>query len=142
MQIQILHPKIDPKYATSGAAAFDLQANLSVPMEFKAQDVRAVPTGIKLWLKDPSLAGLVLPRSGLGKKGLIIANGTGLIDSDYQGEIIVNLWNRTANTMFVHPFDRIAQYVIIPVLRPKLQVVTEFSDTTERGEGGFGSTGQ
>lgn len=131
-----------PRYATSGSAAIDLQACIPDSIGIAPGGVELIPTGLALDMQDPNLCAIVLPRSGLGtKQGLILGNGTGLIDSDYQGQVMVALWNRSSQVRYVYPLDRIAQMVFVPILRPTFCVVNEFTEKTERGEGGFGSTG-
>lgn len=127
-----------PKYATPGSAAFDLHA--LDPVIIPPFSTEMIGTGLAVYIQDPKLAGLLLPRSSMGKRGLMLANSVGLIDSDYQGELKVMLWNRTDDRITINPFERIAQLMIIPVVQVQLNVVTDF-EATERGTGGFGSTG-
>jgi dUTP pyrophosphatase len=150
MQIKILDPRIFdwglPQYQTAGAAAVDLFACCDAPMQVVAQaPALLVRSGIALSFGDMAMAGLVLPRSGLGhKKGLVLGNNVGLIDPDYAGEVMISLWNRNppgSAAIEVLPGDRIGQLVFVPVLRPQFEVVTDFSHATQRGAGGFGSTG-
>lgn len=140
-----------PKFQTTGAAAIDLCAYLPTgPVRLKPQHMLMVRTGLHVWLKDPHYALLIIPRSGKGTEGLVLAHNTGLIDSDYQGEIMVPLLNRLEhsltgydeNAFFIAPGDRIAQAFVIPVVRPKFKVVSDFTGRSERGAGGFGSTGK
>ena len=131
-----------PHYASEGAAGLDLRAAIDAPQTLNPGDTLLVPTGIAIHLADPGLAALVLPRSGLGHKhGIVLGNLVGLIDSDYQGEIMISLWNRGQTPFTLNPLERIAQLVVTPVVQVALNVVQEFPPTT-RGEGGFGSTGQ
>lgn len=129
-----------PAYATSGSAGVDLQAYIPEYEVLYPGEQSKFRTGIAIHIEDPGYAGLIIPRSGLGSKGLVLANTIGLIDSDYQGELIVNLWNRSEDLIRVNPGDRIAQLVIIPVQQVSWIPVTTF-ETSTRGEGGFGSTG-
>jgi len=130
-----------PAYATEGAAGLDLRACLDQPTELAAGDVTLIPTGIALHIADPGYAALILPRSGLGhKQGIVLGNLVGLIDSDYQGQLMVSVWNRSASAYTIEPLARIAQLVIVPVQQVAFEVVDDFVDST-RGGGGFGSTG-
>ncbi|HEY6898420.1 MAG TPA: dUTP diphosphatase [Rhodocyclaceae bacterium] len=130
-----------PHYASPGAAGLDLRACIDTPVRLHPGDTHLVPTGIAIHLADPSLAAMVLPRSGLGHKhGIVLGNLVGLIDSDYQGEIYVSIWNRGHEVYTVNPMDRIAQLVVVPVLQVGFNIVNDF-DESERGAGGFGSTG-
>jgi dUTP pyrophosphatase len=131
-----------PQYATAGAAGLDLRACIDAPLVLEPGQSALVPSGIAIHLSDPGLAALVLPRSGLGHKhGIVLGNLVGLIDSDYQGQIMVSLWNRSAAPYTLQPMERVAQLVIVPVLQVALNVVEEFA-ASERGAGGFGSTGR
>jgi len=131
-----------PQYATAGAAGLDLRACIDQPVELKPGAAELIPTGIAIHLADPGLAAMVLPRSGLGHKhGIVLGNLVGLIDSDYQGQIFVSLWNRGGSAFTLNPMERIAQLVVVPVLQVKLRVVDDFA-ASERGAGGFGSTGK
>lgn len=131
-----------PGYATTGAAGLDLRACLDAPLVLQPGDSAMVPSGIAIHLADPSMAAVVLPRSGLGSKhGIVLGNLVGLIDSDYQGQIMVSLWNRGRAAFTIEPMDRVAQLVVIPVLQVDLQVVDAF-DASARGSAGFGSTGR
>jgi dUTP pyrophosphatase len=131
-----------PQYATTGAAGLDLRACIDQPIELKPGATELIPSGIAIHLTDPGLAAMVLPRSGLGHKhGIVLGNLVGLIDSDYQGQIFVSLWNRGASVFTLNPMERIAQLVVIPVLQVTLNVVDDFA-ASERGAGGFGSTGK
>ena len=128
-----------PAYATTGSAALDLRAALEAPLTLAPGDV--VPSGIAIHLSDPGLCAVVLPRSGLGHKhGLVLGNGTGLIDADYQGPLMISVWNRGREAFTMEPGDRIAQLVVLPIVRVALDVVNQFEDST-RGGGGFGHTG-
>jgi len=130
-----------PHYATQGAAGLDLRACIDDPLLLGPGAAELVPSGIAIHLVDPGLAAMVLPRSGLGHKhGIVLGNLVGLIDSDYQGQVMVSVWNRSSAAFTINPMDRIAQLVVVPVLRVKLNVVEEFA-TSVRGAGGFGSTG-
>jgi dUTP pyrophosphatase len=131
-----------PQYATEGAAGLDLRACIDAPLLLEPGQSALVPSGIAIHLADPGLAALVLPRSGLGHRhGIVLGNLVGLIDSDYQGQIMVSLWNRSGSPYTLQPMERIAQLVIVPVLQVALNVVEEFA-ASERGAGGFGSTGR
>jgi dUTP pyrophosphatase len=131
-----------PQYSTGGAAGLDLRACIDAPLELAPGGTALVPSGIAIHLADPGLAALVLPRSGLGHKhGIVLGNLVGLIDSDYQGQIMVSLWNRSAQPYTLQPMERVAQLVIVPVLQVALNVVEVFA-VSERGAGGFGSTGR
>ncbi len=130
-----------PHYATAGAAGLDLRACLEVPLALEPGDSQLVPSGLAIHLGDPGYAAIVLPRSGLGAKhGIVLGNLVGLIDSDYQGEVFVSVWNRGKSAFTIEPMDRIAQLVVIPVAQVELHVVEEFA-ASGRGAGGFGSTG-
>jgi dUTP pyrophosphatase len=131
-----------PQYATGGAAGLDLRACVDRPLELKPGDTVLVPSGLAIHLDDPGLAAIVLPRSGLGhKNGIVLGNLVGLIDSDYQGQVMVSLWNRGREPFTIQPMDRIAQLVVVPVVQVALNVVDEFAESA-RGAGGFGSTGK
>jgi dUTP pyrophosphatase len=131
-----------PQYSTKGAAGLDLRACIDAPLELGPGGAALVPSGIAIHLADSGLAALVLPRSGLGHKhGIVLGNLVGLIDSDYQGQIMVSLWNRSGEPYTLQPMERVAQLVIVPVLQVALNVVEEFG-ASERGAGGFGSTGK
>ena len=130
-----------PAYATPGSAGFDLRACLDAPLVLKPGQTELIPTGLSIHIGDPGLAAMILPRSGLGHKhGIVLGNLVGLIDSDYQGPLMVSCWNRGHADFTIQPMDRIAQLVIVPVLRPSFRVVTEFG-ASDRGASGFGSTG-
>jgi dUTP pyrophosphatase len=131
-----------PHYATPGSAGLDLRACLAAALDIQPGQTILVPTGMAIHLADPGLAAMILPRSGLGHKhGIVLGNLVGLIDSDYQGELMVSVWNRGATAFTLNPLERIAQLVIVPVLQVGFNVVDEF-DASQRGVGGFGSTGQ
>ena len=145
LDVKILDPRLKdnlPHYATAGAAGLDLRACIDQPIELKPGATELVPSGIAIHLTDPRLAAMVLPRSGLGHKhGIVLGNLVGLIDSDYQGQIFVSLWNRGAGAFTLKPMERIAQLVVVPVLQVELNMVEDFAES-ERGAGGFGSTGK
>ena len=131
-----------PHYATPGSAGLDLRACIEAPIHLAPGQTTLVPTGMAIHLADPGLAAMILPRSGLGHKhGIVLGNLVGLIDSDYQGELMVSVWNRGHESFTLNALDRIAQLVIVPVLQVGFNVVEEF-DASKRGEGGFGSTGK
>ena len=145
LEVKILDPRLKdnlPQYATAGAAGLDLRACIDQPIELKPGATELVPSGIAIHLTNPGLAAIVLPRSGLGHKhGIVLGNLVGLIDSDYQGPLMVSCWNRGAAAYAVQPFERIAQLVIVPVVQARFHVVESF-DESGRGGGGFGSTGR
>jgi len=131
-----------PQYSTPGAAGLDLRACIDAPLTLQPGESQLVPAGMAIHLADPGLAAVVLPRSGLGAKhGIVLGNLVGLIDSDYQGQLMVSLWNRGREAFTVQPLDRIAQLVVVPVLQVAFNLVEEFA-ASERGAGGFGSTGK
>lgn len=131
-----------PRYASEGSAGMDLRALLEAPLTLAPGQCELVRTGLAVHIADPGLAGLVLPRSGLGHKhGIVLGNLVGLIDSDYQGELMISVWNRGATDFTVEPFDRLAQLVLVPVVQAVLEVVDDF-DASQRGSGGFGSSGR
>jgi len=131
-----------PAYATDGSAGLDLRALLDAPVELAAGATLLIPTGLAIHLDDPGLAAMILPRSGLGHKhGIVLGNLVGLIDSDYQGQLMVSCWNRSNASFTVQPGERIAQLVVVPVVQVELQVVDDFA-ASHRGEGGFGHTGR
>lgn len=131
-----------PGYATDGAAGLDLRACIAAPITLAPGAGELVPSGMAIHLGDPGLAAVVLPRSGLGHKhGIVLGNLVGLIDSDYQGQLMVSLWNRSGQAFTIQPMDRIAQLVVVPVVRVNLNVVEDF-EASARGAGGFGSTGR
>lgn len=147
IELKILNPRVGkdfplPKRATAGSAGLDLRACLDVPLELDPGDTKLIPTGIAIHLRDPQLAAVIIPRSGLGHKhGVVLGNLVGLIDSDYQGQLLVSCWNRGRMRFTVEPGDRIAQMVFVPVTRVEFDVVQEF-DQSRRGEGGFGHSGR
>ena len=131
-----------PEHATAGSAGLDLRACLDAPLELAPGDCKLVPTGIAIHLNDPALAALIVPRSGLGHKhGIVLGNLVGLIDSDYQGELLISCWNRGSQAFQIAPGERIAQLVVVPVVQVQFDVVEEFAPS-ERGAGGFGHTGR
>lgn len=145
LDVKILDPRLRdnlPHYATAGAAGLDLRACIDAPIALKPGATELVPSGIAIHLADPGLAAMVLPRSGLGHKhGIVLGNLVGLIDSDYQGQIFVSLWNRGGSVFMLNPLERIAQLVVVPVMQVRLKVVDDFA-ASARGAGGFGSTGK
>jgi dUTP pyrophosphatase len=145
IDVRILDPRLKdhpPHYATPGSAGLDLRACVEAPVKLHPGDTQLIPAGIAIHLADPGLAALILPRSGLGHKhGIVLGNLTGLIDSDYQGEIFVSTWNRGRETFTINPMDRLAQMIVVPVLQVAFNIVDQFEES-HRGEGGFGSTGK
>ncbi len=145
LDVKILDPRLRdslPRYSTAGAAGLDLRACIDSPITLAPGAAELVPSGIAIHLGDPGLGAVVLPRSGLGHKhGIVLGNLVGLIDSDYQGQVMVSVWNRSKEAFTINPMDRIAQLIVVPVVQVKLNVVEEFS-ASERGAGGFGSTGK
>ena len=143
-EIKILDDRIRenlPAYATRGSAGLDLRACLGAPLQLAPGQTELLPTGLAIHLGDPGFAAVILPRSGLGHKhGIVLGNLVGLIDSDYQGQLMVSCWNRGQSSFTIEPMERIAQLVIVPVVQATLQIVDEFA-VSERGAGGFGSTG-
>ena len=146
IEVKLLDPRFGdewplPAYATAASAGMDLRAALEAPLTLASGDTALVPSGISIHLADPHLCAMVLPRSGLGHRhGIVLGNGTGLIDADYQGPLLISVWNRSAEAFTIQPGDRIAQLVVLPITRVSLQVVDTFADSA-RGEGGFGHTG-
>jgi dUTP pyrophosphatase len=146
LQVRVLDSRIGrefplPQYATAGSAGIDLRACVEAPIELRPGDTQLIPSGIAIFLADPTLAAIVLPRSGLGHKhGIVLGNLVGLIDSDYQGQVFVSCWNRGQTTFTIQPGERIAQLVVVPVVQVEFDVVEEFV-ATQRGAGGFGSSG-
>ncbi len=144
IDLKLLDPRLAdllPAYATPGSAGLDLRACLDAPLVIEPGQTVLIPTGLALHIADPGLAAMVLPRSGLGHKhGIVLGNLVGLIDSDYQGPLMVSCWNRSATAYTVTPLERIAQLVIVPVVQARFRVVAEFG-ASQRGEAGFGSTG-
>ena len=145
IDVKILDQRLNetpPHYATPGSAGLDLRACIAEPLDIQPGQTVLVPTGMAIHLADPGLAAMILPRSGLGHKhGIVLGNLVGLIDSDYQGELMVSVWNRGQQGFVLNPLDRIAQLVVVPVLQVAFNVVSDFS-ASDRGEGGFGSTGK
>jgi dUTP pyrophosphatase len=147
LQVRILDARLGaefplPAYATGGSAGLDLRACIDVPLELPPGRAELIPTGLSIYLADPALAAVILPRSGLGHKhGVVLGNLVGLIDSDYQGPLMVSCWNRGQNPYSVQPGERIAQLVVVPVVQVELQVVQSFT-ATDRGSGGFGHSGR
>jgi len=145
VDVRILDPRmVDqlPAYATPGSAGLDLRACIDTPITLEPNGWQLVGTGIAIHLADPSYAALILPRSGLGHKhGIVLGNLVGLIDSDYQGELKISAWNRSDTPFVLQPMERLAQLVIVPVVQAQFRVVTEFA-ASQRGEGGYGSTGK
>ncbi|HEC18261.1 MAG TPA: dUTP diphosphatase [Gammaproteobacteria bacterium] len=147
IQLQILDERIGkdielPHYATDGSAGMDLRACLDEPLEIRPGETHLIPTGIAIHIGDPGLAAVLLPRSGLGHKhGIVLGNLTGLIDSDYQGQLFVSCWNRGNKAFTVNPGERIAQMVFVPVVQASFEIVESF-DESDRGAGGFGHTGR
>ena len=146
IDVKILDARIAaqmPSYATPGSAGLDLRACLEAPLTLAPKAWQLVPTGMAIHLKDPGYAAMLLPRSGLGHKhGIVLGNLVGLIDSDYQGQLMVSCWNRSEAAFTIEPMERIAQMVIVPVVQATFKVVNDFDATSERGEGGYGSTGK
>ena len=131
-----------PSYATAGSAGLDLRAAIEDAITLRPGETTLIPTGLAIHLEDPELAAIIIPRSGLGHKhGIVLGNGVGLIDSDYQGQVFVSCWNRGKETFVVNPLQRIAQLVVVPVVQVDLNVVESFGESA-RGAGGFGSTGK
>jgi dUTP pyrophosphatase len=146
LQVKVLDPRVGqdfplPHYATPGSAGLDLRACLDAPLTIAPGETHLIPTGIAIHLDDPGLAAVLLPRSGLGHKhGIVLGNLVGLIDSDYQGQVMVSCWNRGAAAFTIAPGERIAQMVIVPVVQVQFEVVEQFTES-HRGAGGFGSSG-
>jgi dUTP pyrophosphatase len=147
IQLKILDARLGsefplPHYATDGSAGMDMRACLDEPLQLAPGDTHLIPTGLAIHVEDSGLAAVLLPRSGLGHKhGVVLGNLVGLIDSDYQGQVFVSCWNRGEKTFIVEPGERIAQMVIVPVVRAEFEIVEDF-DTSDRGAGGFGHTGR
>ncbi|MCF8209188.1 MAG: dUTP diphosphatase [Rhodoferax sp.] len=145
IDVKILDPRLNsapPAYATPGSAGLDLRACLTEPLTLAPNAWQLVPTGMAMYLQDPAYAALILPRSGLGHKhGIVLGNLVGLIDSDYQGQLMVSAWNRSDVAFTIEPLERIAQLVIVPVVQAQFNLVSEFA-ASQRGEGGYGSTGK
>lgn len=146
LQVKVLNPLIGdtiplPAYSTRGSAGMDLRACVVEPVTVLPGEAKLVPTGIAIYIEDPSLAAVILPRSGLGhKQGIVLGNLVGLIDSDYQGELMISVWNRSGDPFTIGQGDRIAQLVVVPVVQAELALVQEFTES-DRGTGGFGSSG-
>ncbi len=145
LDIKILDPRLQdnlPAYATPGSAGLDLRACLAAPLELAPGATALVPSGMAIHLADPKLAAMIIPRSGLGHKhGIVLGNLVGLIDSDYQGQVFVSVWNRGSHSFTIQPLERIAQLIVVPVVQVELNIVESFEESS-RGEGGFGSTGK
>ena len=146
IDIKILDARLNdnlPAYATPGSAGLDLRACLDAPLTLQPNAWQLVPTGMAIYLEDPGYAALILPRSGLGHKhGIVLGNLVGLIDSDYQGQLMVSAWNRSSTAFTIEPMERIAQLVVVPVVQAQFRLVQEFPAASQRGEGGYGSTGK
>ncbi len=146
IDVKILDPRMAdqlPAYATPGSAGLDLRACLNEALTLQANAWQLIPTGLAIHLADPGYAALILPRSGLGHKhGIMLGNLVGLIDSDYQGQLMVSAWNRSGTAFTIEPMERIAQLVVVPVVQAQFNVVSDFAAATERGAGGYGSTGK
>ena len=146
LQVKLLDPRFGdawplPAYATEASAGMDLRAATEAPMTLEPGDAALLPSGIAIHIADPGLCAVVLPRSGLGHRhGIVLGNGTGLIDADYQGPLLISVWNRGREPFTIEPGDRVAQLVVMPIARVTLQVVDTFIDSA-RGTGGFGHTG-
>jgi dUTP pyrophosphatase len=147
LQVKVLDPRIGneipmPEYATSGSAGLDLRAALDAPLTLHPGETQLIPTGLSIFLEDPSIAAMILPRSGLGHKhGIVLGNLVGLIDSDYQGELMVSCWNRGQQAFTIEVGERLAQLIIVPVVQAEFDIVEDFK-ATDRGEGGFGHSGR
>lgn len=147
VQLKILNARVGrdiplPKYATEGSAGLDLHACLDAPLTLAPHQTELIPTGIALYIADPGYAATILPRSGLGHRhGIVLGNLIGLLDSDYQGEVLISCWNRGEKSFIIQPGDRVAQMVILPIKKVAFEMVTEFTPSG-RGAGGFGSTGK
>lgn len=145
IDVKILDPRMRdqlPNYATSGSAGLDLRACIDTPLLVSPGETHLIPTGLSLYIANPGFAGMILPRSGLGhKNGIVLGNLVGLIDADYQGPLMVSTWNRGQQPFTINPLDRLAQLVIVPIQQVEFNVVDEFP-STDRGAGGFGSTGK
>jgi dUTP pyrophosphatase len=145
IDLKILDPRMRdqlPAYATTGSAGLDLRACIDAPLTIKPGATHLIPTGLAIHVADPGYAAVILPRSGLGhKNGIVLGNLVGLIDSDYQGQLMISTWNRGTTAFVLNPFERLAQLVVVPVVQAQFNIVEEFSDS-ERGAGGFGSTGK
>ena len=149
VQVKVLNPKLLdhkdmlPTRATDGSAGIDLRACIDAPITIKAGSTQLIGTGLAVYIADPNFAGMILPRSGLGhKRGIVLGNLVGLIDADYQGELLVSIWNRSNTDFELQPFERMAQYIVVPVARPEFTIVDDFSIESARGAGGFGHSGR
>jgi len=146
VDVKVMDPRIAdqmPSYATPGSAGLDLRACLEAPLTLAPNAWQLIPTGLAIHLADPGFAAMILPRSGLGHKhGIVLGNLVGLIDSDYQGQLMVSAWNRSDVPFTIEPLERIAQMVIVPVVQASFRLVEDFAATSERGAGGYGSTGR
>jgi dUTP pyrophosphatase len=146
IDLKVVDPRMAsllPAYATPGSAGLDLRACLDAAVTLQPNDWHLIPTGIAIHLDNPNFAAMILPRSGLGHKhGIVLGNLVGLIDSDYQGQLMVSAWNRSPTAFTIEPMERIAQLVIVPVVQAQFNVVSEFGVASERGAGGYGSTGK
>lgn len=146
VDVKIMDPRVVehmPSYATPGSAGLDLRACLDAPLTLAPNAWQLIGTGLAIHLADPAYAAMLLPRSGLGHKhGIVLGNLVGLIDSDYQGQLMVSAWNRSPAPYTIEPMERIAQMVIVPVVQAQFRVVDDFSEASERGVGGYGSTGR
>ncbi|MFC6840272.1 dUTP diphosphatase [Xanthomonas theicola] len=146
LQVKLLDPRFGdswplPDYATEASAGLDLRAATEAPLTLEPGDTALIPSGLAIYIADPQLCAVILPRSGLGHRhGIVLGNGTGLIDADYQGPLLISVWNRGREPFSIAPGDRVAQLVVMPVVRVALQVVDTFADSV-RGTGGFGHTG-
>jgi dUTP pyrophosphatase len=147
LKVRVLDPRVGkdfplPQYATGGSAGLDLRACLEQPLTLEPGRAELIPTGLAIYVEDPGLAAVILPRSGLGHKhGIVLGNLVGLIDSDYQGQLMVSCWNRGREPYAVQPGERIAQLIVVPVVQVELQIVEDFA-ATSRGAGGFGHSGR
>lgn len=147
MQVKILDPRLGskiplPVYSTPGSAGMDLRACIDAPVSLRPGVTQLIPSGLAIYIEDPNLAGLVLPRSGLGHKhGVVLGNLVGLIDSDYQGELLISCWNRSDNEFTIQPGERVAQLILVPIVQCEFQIVDEF-EHSGRGTAGFGSSGR
>jgi dUTP pyrophosphatase len=146
VDVKVMDPRMAnqlPSYATPGSAGLDLRACLDAPLTLAPNAWQLIPTGLAIHLADPGFAAMILPRSGLGHKhGIVLGNLVGLIDSDYQGQLMVSAWNRSDVPFTIEPMERIAQMVIVPVVQASFRVVENFAEASERGSGGYGSTGR
>jgi len=147
LQVKLLDERLGnsiplPEYATRGSAGLDLRACLDAPLTLHPGETQLIPTGLAIYIEDPGLAAMILPRSGLGHKhGIVLGNLVGLIDSDYQGQLMVSCWNRGQDSFTIDTGERIAQLILVPVVQAEFAIVSEF-ESTERGTGGFGHTGR